>query len=101
MAKYPPCTASTARRTSPYRQFRTVSTTCHRSPLEADAIMKPPSPTLLLLMLLYSCAEAAPAGGDVQQYGLGVMRPARLNRGGEKLDIIAILDMCWDASAVA
>lgn len=57
--------------------------------------MNPPSPTLLLLLLLllYSCAAAAPAGGDVQQYGLGVMRIARLNRGGEKLDTaVAISD---------
>lgn len=55
---------------------------------------------LLLLLLLYSCAAAAPAAGDVQQYGLGVMRLARLNRGGEKLDIMAILDMCWVLAGV-
>lgn len=59
-----------------------------------------PSPVLLLL-LLYSCAAAAPTGGDVQQYGLGVMRMARLNCGGEKLDIMAILSMCWDVWSVA
>ena len=93
MAKYPPRTTSTARSTSPYRQFRTVSTTCHCNPLEAEAIMNPPSPAWLLLRL-YSCAAAAPAAGDGQQYGLGVMRVARLNRGGGKLDIMAILDMC-------
>lgn len=54
-----------------------------------------PSPVLLLLLSVCSCAAAAPAAGDVQQYGLGVMRIARLNCGGEKLDIMAILDMCW------
>lgn len=93
MAKYPPFTTSRARSTSPYKQLRTVSTTCHRSPLEGEAIMKPPSPRLLLLLLLRSCwVVAAPGGGDVQQYGLEVIRVARLKRGVEKLDIIAILD---------
>lgn len=81
MATYRPFTTSTARSTSPHRQPPTVSTTCHPISLEqAKAIMNPPPP-------LPAACVATTAGG-LQQYGLGVMRMARSNRGAGKVDII-------------